>query len=662
MTQAKHARNILFIEASQPARTERPMFANLLVSATTEELSFHILSVSTTLLVWIYGLSEECPAMEIDAVTLDYEFGVYHEWSWDLKLFVYPVLEVNSTSSSCVVMDQWGLVRFMGSISLLVLLFPGTCKAGIQSVRTIHPGFRGSQMTWINYDGLFLISNNSDFAFGFRTTEDVTRFLLNIVHLGSMKVIWSANRGSPVSNSDNFIFGEDGKVSLQKGEDVVWAADTGGKRVSAIEMQDSGNLVLLGNDSSVLWQSFSHPTNTLISNQDFVDGMKLVSDPSSNNLTHILEIKSGDMTLYAGFQTPQPYWSVQKESRITINQGGGNVDVASLRGNSWRFYDGNKVFLSQFIFSDSIDANATWIAVLGNDGFITFYNLDESGSASQTKIPSDPCSRPEPCDAHFVCSGNNVCQCPSGLRTRSNCQTGIVSTCDGSHDSTELVSAGEGLTYFSLGFLPPSSKTNLEGCKSACQSNCSCLALFFQNSSGNCFQFSNIGSFQNSKAGPSFMAYIKVLSDGGSGSNNGGGGSSKKSFPIVVIIVIATLIAICEKSHFPSYAFKMMEEGKLREILDSKLSLDKDDERVSTSIKVALWCIQEDMHLRPSMTKVVQMLEGLSPVPMPPTSSPLGSRLYSSFFKSISGEGTSSGPSDCNSDAYLSAVQLSGPR
>ncbi|KAJ6732343.1 G-TYPE LECTIN S-RECEPTOR-LIKE SERINE/THREONINE-PROTEIN KINASE SD2-5 [Salix purpurea] len=534
-------------------------------------------------------------------------------------------------------MEQWGFVRFMGSISLLVLLFPGPCKGGIQSVRTIHPGFQGSQMTWINYDGLFLISNNSDFAFGFSTTEeDVTRFLLNIVHLGSSKVIWSANRGSPVSNSDNFIFGEDGKVSLQKGEDVVWAADTGGKRVSAIEMLDSGNLVLLGNDTTVLWQSFSHPTNTLISNQDFVDGMKLVSDPNPNNLTHILEIKSGDMILYAGFQTPQPYWSVQKESRIIINQGGENVDVASLRGNSWRFYDGNKVFLSQFIFSDSVDANATWIAVLGSDGFITFYNLDENGSASQKKIPSDPCSRPEPCEAHYVCSGNNVCQCPSGLRTRSNCQTGIVSTCDGSHDSTELVSAGDGLTYFSLVFLPPSSKTNLEGCKSACQSNCSCLAFFFQNSSGNCFQFSNIGSFQNSDAGPSFMAYIKVLSGGGSGSNAGGDGGSKKSFPVVVIIVIATLIAICGLLYV---AFRYHRRKK--KMPESPLETSEEDNFLETL---------SGMPIR------------FSYLPLPPTSSPLGSRLYSSFFKSISGEGTSSGPSDCNSDAYLSSVQLSGPR
>ncbi|CAK7353702.1 unnamed protein product [Dovyalis caffra] len=814
-------------------------------------------------------------------------------------------------------MDQWGLIRFIGSISLFVLLLPEACKAGVQYVGTISPGVQGSQMTWINLNGMFLVSNNSNFAFGFTTTQDVTKFLLVIVHTGSSKVIWSANRGSPVSNSDNFIFGEDGKVSLRKGEGVVWTADTGGKRVSAIEMQDSGNLVLLGNDTSVLWQSFSHPTDTLISNQDFVDGMKLVSDPNANNLTHILEIKSGDVILSAGFQPPQPYWSIQKESRRTVNKDGGKVAVASLRGNSWRFYDGNKVLLSQFIFSDSTDANATWIAVLGIDGIISFYNLDDRGSDSQTKIPNDPCSRPEPCDSLYVCSGNNVCQCPSGLTTRPNCQTGIVSTCDGSNGSTELVSAGNGLNYFALGFVPPSSKTDLEGCKSACDGNCSCLALFFQNSSGNCFLFSNIGSLQNSNAGSSFVAYIKVLS--GSSGSNAGGGSSHKSFPVVVIIVIATLIAICgilylafryhrkkkkrpesphdtseddnfieglsgmpirfsyrdlqiatnnfsvklgqggfgsvyqgalpdgtrlavkklegigqgkkefraevtiigsihhhhlvrlrgfcaegthrllayefmpngsldkwifkrnkeeflldwetrfniavgtakglaylhedcdskiihcdikpenvlldgqflakvsdfglaklmnreqshvfttlrgtrgylapewitnyaiseksdvysygmllleiiggrknfvptessEKSHFPSYAFKMMEEGKLREIVDSKLKFNQDDERVSASIKVALWCIQEDMHLRPSMTKVVQMLEGLSPVPMPPTSSPLGSRLFSSFFKSVSEEGTSSGPSDYNSDAYLSAVRLSGPR
>ncbi|KAK2638229.1 hypothetical protein Ddye_026024 [Dipteronia dyeriana] len=53
-----------------------------------------------------------------------------------------------------------------------------------------------------------------------------------------------------------------------------------------------------------------------------------------------------------------------------------------------------------------------------------------------------------------------------------------------------------------------------------------------------------------------------------------------------------------EKAHFPSYAFKILEEGKLREILEPRLEIIKNDhETVETAIKVALWCVQDDMQL-----------------------------------------------------------------
>ena len=80
------------------------------------------------------------------------------------------------------------------------------------------------------------------------------------------------------------------------------------------------------------------------------------------------------------------------------------------------------------------------------------------------------------------------------------------------------------------------------------------------------------------------------------------------------------------------------------------------------AIKGALWCIQEDFYQRPSMSKVVQMLEGVCDVPQPPIYSHIGYRLYANAFKSSSKEGTSSGMSDYNSDALLSPVRLSGPR
>ncbi|MBA0869087.1 hypothetical protein Goshw_023029 [Gossypium schwendimanii] len=114
-----------------------------------------------------------------------------------------------------------------------------------------------------------------------------------------------------------------------------------------------------------------------------------------------------------------------------------------------------------------------------------------------------------------------------------------------------------------------------------------------------------------------------------------------------------------EKSH-------MLEVGKLIDILDPRLSIEGKEERIYTAIKVALGCILEDMHLRPSMNKVVLMLEGLFPVPKTPMPSPLGFELHLSSFESIGVIGDStvsaSALSEFNGGDYLSAVRLFSPR
>lgn len=797
------------------------------------------------------------------------------------------------------------------------------CLAGTQYTGRVSPVLKGSQMNWIDRDGMFLLSNEGQFAFGFVTvSNDSTKFVLAITHVATSRVVWTANRAVPVSNSDNFVFDEKGNAFLQKDGTVIWSTNTSSKGVSSMELRDTGNLVLLGSDNStIIWQSFAHPTNTLLPNQEFTEGMKLISDPSSNNLTHVLEIKSGDVVLTAGFQTPQPYWTMQKDNRKIINKINGDaVASANISENSWRFYDKSKSMLWQFIISSDSGTNETWIAVLGSDGFITFSNLNGgvSNAAAAPTIPQDPCDTPEPCDAYTICSDNQRCSCPSVV---PSCKPGFDSPCGaGSEKSIQLVKADDGLDYFALQFLQPFSKTDLDGCQKSCRGNCSCLALFFHRSSGNCFLLDSVGSFKKPDSDSGYVSYIKVSRDGGTGEGSGGSGDGNKHTIVVVVIVLSTLLVICgivfvgvryhrrkqrlpespkqdseednflenltgmpirysykdlqsatnnfsvklgqggfgsvykgvlpdgtqlavkqlesigqgkkefraevsiigsihhlhlvrlkgfcsdgthrllayeympngsldkwifkknqgeflldwdtrfnialgtakglaylhedcdskivhcdikpenvllddhfmakvsdfglaklmnreqshvfttlrgtrgylapewitnyaiseksdvysygmvlleiiggrknydpgetsEKSHFPTYAFKMMEEGKLRDIFDSELRIDENDDRLQCAIKVALWCIQEDMSMRPSMTRVVQMLEGLCTVPKPPTSSSLGSRLYSNvFFKSSSEGGTSSGPSDCNSDAYLSAVRLSGPR
>ncbi|CAI0544366.1 unnamed protein product [Linum tenue] len=106
------------------------------------------------------------------------------------------------------------------------------------------------------------------------------------------------------------------------------------------------------------------------------------------------------------------------------------------------------------------------------------------------------------------------------------------------------------------------------------------------------------------------------------------------------------------KSHFPSYSFKMFEEGK------------HEDGSVVDAIKVALWCIQDEMQVRPSMSRVVQMLEGISDVPDPPMPSESCPRPYTNYLRWSSRESTSSGVSNRNYDSstFVSDSQLSGPR
>ncbi|KAL3497379.1 hypothetical protein ACH5RR_040112 [Cinchona calisaya] len=430
---------------------------------------------------------------------------------------------------------------------LFVVFLLETCMAQVQNIGRLNLGFQGAQLNWIDNNGMIIVSNNSNFAFGFNPTRDVTLFQLVVIHQGSSTIVWSANRANLIRNSDFFIFDTTGNAYLQSGGSTIWSTNTANKGIAAMELLDSGNLLLVGNDSSIIWQSFSSPTDTLLSNQEFKEGMKLVSNPDSNNLSYSLEIKNGDMILSAGYQPPQPYWAMGKDTRKIIYQDGGNVISATLTANSWRFYDSRKVLLLQFLFSDNMDGNATWVAVLGNDGFITFSILQTGASnAFPTKIPQDQCGSPAACYPFFICYGGNKCHCPSTLSILSSCNPGNVSFCNVSQDSVELVNAGDSLGYFALGFVPPSSKTDLNGCKAFCRGNCSCAAMFFDSSSGNCFLFDQIGSLQGSGNGTQYATYIKVSSSAGIGRNQGGGGSgtNKTRLVSVIILVISTVIVI----------------------------------------------------------------------------------------------------------------------
>ena len=63
-------------------------------------------------------------------------------------------------------------------------------------------------------------------------------------------------------------------------------------------------------------------------------------------------------------------------------------------------------------------------------------------------------------------------------------------------------------------------------------------------------------------------------------------------------------------------------EGTLDALVEHDMEALEDREQLERFVMIAIWCIQEDPSLRPTMRKVMQMLEGIVDVPVPPSPSP----------------------------------------
>ncbi|GMN19087.1 hypothetical protein TIFTF001_039721 [Ficus carica] len=71
--------------------------------------------------------------------------------------------------------------------------------------------------------------------------------------------------------------------------------------------------------------------------------------------------------------------------------------------------------------------------------------------------------------------------------------------------------------------------------------------------------------------------------------------------------------------YFPSMTIStVIEGGNLLSLLDDRLEGNANQEEVERVCKAAGWCIQDDEAHRPSMSEVVQMLEGITDVSLPP--------------------------------------------
>ena len=66
------------------------------------------------------------------------------------------------------------------------------------------------------------------------------------------------------------------------------------------------------------------------------------------------------------------------------------------------------------------------------------------------------------------------------------------------------------------------------------------------------------------------------------------------------------------------WAYDCYIDKKLDLLVENDEETTNDMKRVEKYVMIAIWCIQEDPSLRPTMKKVVQMMEGAVEVLVPP--------------------------------------------
>ena len=122
-------------------------------------------------------------------------------------------------------------------------------------------------------DSEYIISKGSVFKLGFFSPENSTNRYLGIWYnnISVFTVIWVANREKPLKDSSGVLtISEDGNLVVLNGQaEILWSSNVSNSVTnSSATLGDFGNLVLrVGTTGLVLWESFQHPSDTILNVQ-----------------------------------------------------------------------------------------------------------------------------------------------------------------------------------------------------------------------------------------------------------------------------------------------------------------------------------------------------------------------------------------------------------
>ncbi|XP_039164817.1 G-type lectin S-receptor-like serine/threonine-protein kinase LECRK3 [Eucalyptus grandis] len=420
----------------------------------------------------------------------------------------------------------------------------------------------GSSLT-ANDRNSSLLSPLGEFAFGFRRMGRGAHLLaIWFEKIEDKTIVWSANGGDLAPEGSKVQLTTDGLVLTDPRGRELWSSSLNGTGLAYAAMLDTGNFILASASHVNLWDSFSHPTDTILPTQQLDQGTKVNARYSEMNYSagrflFILQ-NDGNLVLYA---TPTPlvvsdaYWATNTVGigfQLIFNQSG-RVYLTARNGT-----------VLHSVTSDEVPTGGFYQrAILEYDGVFRQYVHPKTANSSSGwamgwsmvsyPVPPNICTSMNRDTGTGACGFNSyctlgddkiqrpLCHCPPGYtlldstNEMNGCREDFVSqSCDGSRPEKDQFALHDMLNadWPYSDYEVVTSKTE-DQCREACLVDCFCAVAIFANEQ--CWKKKN--PLINGRMDPSVdrKALIKVRIENSTLTSTGNGQKKNKNSTLVII-------------------------------------------------------------------------------------------------------------------------------
>ncbi|KAJ9563179.1 hypothetical protein OSB04_008339 [Centaurea solstitialis] len=351
-------------------------------------------------------------------------------------------------------------------------------------------------------DGQTIVSAQQSFELGFFSPGNASenRYLgIWYKGLATDTVPWVANRDAPIKNkTGELTLRPDGVLELRDSNTnvIVWSTNTtGNARDPVARLLDSGNLMVTDNDNDksdddYIWQSFDHPTDTLLPGMKFgwnfkrgiamnLTSWKSANDPSKGSYVAYLNLNG----------LPQFYQNNGDQIQYRLGSWNGRAFTARPWVVPSSIYKQEYVSNEREIYIEFDATNGSVLSRLtvtpsGITGRYSWVNRTQGWFLFST-LNADTCERYGLCGVYGACVDTQFasCECLDGFVPKSLAQWDISDWTSGCQREVALdCSVTEGFRQYRFMKLPDTNRSwydanmTIEQCNTKCRNECNCTA------------------------------------------------------------------------------------------------------------------------------------------------------------------------------------------